>query len=139
MHLAPLAVFRMVFGFMMLAAVIRFWSYGWIESLYVKPQYYFPYLGFEWIKPLGDPGMYVAFAIMGMAALLVAVGLFYRVSILVFFLTFSYVELIDKTPYLNHYYFICLVSFLLVFLPAHRFFSLDVRLGIAKPDRKSVV
>lgn len=118
---------------MMLFAVIRFWSYGWIDSLYIQPRYYFPYLGLEWIKPLGNPGMYILFAIIGLAALLVALGLFYRVAIIVFCLAFSYVELIDKTPYLNHYYFICLVSFLLIFLPAHRFFSLDVKLGIAKP------
>lgn len=132
-HLAPLAVFRMIFGFMMLAAVIRFWSYGWISSLYIEPVYYFPYLGLEWIKPLGNPGMYILFAIMGISALGICLGFFYRWAAFVFFVLFSYVELIDKTPYLNHYYFICLVSFLLIFLPAHRFYSLDVKLGRVKP------
>jgi hypothetical protein len=31
----------------------------------------------------------------------------------------------DKTYYLNHYYFISLVSFVLIFLPAHAYFSVD--------------
>jgi len=32
---APLAVFRIFFGLMMLISIIRFWGYGWIEKLYL--------------------------------------------------------------------------------------------------------
>ena len=77
-HIAPLAVFRIVFGLMMFAAIVRFWSNGWIKSLYIDPDFYFPYLGFEWVKPLGDPGMYVAFALMAISALMIAFGFFFR-------------------------------------------------------------
>ena len=34
-------------------------------------------------------------------------------------------ELLDKTNYLNHYYFICLIAFLLLFVPAGSAFSID--------------
>jgi len=43
-------------------------------------------------------------------------------------LTFTYVELIDKTNYLNHYYFVSIIAFLMVWLPAHRYFSVDAAL-----------
>ncbi len=33
----------------------------------------------------------------------------------------------DKTTYLNHYYFISCLSFLLIFLPAHRYFSIEAK------------
>jgi len=132
-HIAPLVVFRIVFGLTMFGAIIRFWSNGWIKSLYIDPGYYFPYLGFEWIKPLGDPGMYIAFGVMAVSALCIALGLFFRIAAFSFFILFTYIELIDKTPYLNHYYFVCIVSFLLFLLPAHRFFSLDVKFGMVKP------
>jgi hypothetical protein len=46
--------------------------------------------------------------------------------VIVFFLAFTYVELIDVATYLNHYYFISLMSFLMIWLPAHRHYSLDV-------------
>jgi Vitamin K-dependent gamma-carboxylase len=131
-HIAPLVVFRIVFGLMMFGAVLRFWGNGWIKSLYIDPDFYFPYLGFEWIKPLGDPGMYLVFAFMGLSALMIAFGLFFRFFAFSFFLLFTYVELIDKTPYLNHYYFICIVSFLLFLLPANKYFSLDVRFKLVK-------
>jgi len=44
---------------------------------------------------------------------------------LVFFLSFTYIELMDKTTYLNHYYFVSVLSFLLLFLPANCQFSVD--------------
>jgi hypothetical protein len=53
-HTSPLAVFRIGFGLMMLVSIIRFWSYGWIEKLYLKPDFHFSYYGFEWVKPIGD-------------------------------------------------------------------------------------
>ncbi len=125
---APLAVFRIFFGLMMFGSIIRFWLHGWIETLYLLPEFSFSYYGFEWIKPLGD-FTYVIFAVCGLAALAVAAGLKYRLSIIIFFLSFTYIELMDKTTYLNHYYFISILSFLLIFLPAGRYFSVDAYLN----------
>lgn len=130
--IVPLAMFRILFGGMMLASILRFAFKGWIYKLYIKPVFYFSYYGFEWVKPLGDPGMYVLFFFMGLAALFLMLGLFYRLSAICFFLTFTYVELIDKTNYLNHYYFISIVAFLLILVPAGNYFSLDVRLNPQK-------
>lgn len=121
---APLAVFRLLFGLMMFASIVRFWLNGWIEKLYILPKFHFSYYGFEWVKPLGN-FTYVIFAICGIAALLVAAGYKYRIAIITFFLSFTYIELMDKTTYLNHYYFISVLSFLMVFLPAGSYFSID--------------
>jgi hypothetical protein len=125
-HIAPLAVFRVIFGGMMFASVMRFWLNGWIETQYILPKVFFPFYGFEWIKPLGETGMYAVFAAMAVAALFVMLGLFYRFSATAFFLLFTYVELIDKSNYLNHYYFVSIVSLLLILVPANRYFSLDI-------------
>ena len=123
-HTAPLAVFRIGFGLMMLVSIIRFWSYGWIEKLYLKPDFHFSYYGFEWVKPIGD-WTYLLFLICGLSAFFVALGYKYRLAIITFFLSFTYIELMDKTTYLNHYYFISILSFLMCFLPANAYFSVD--------------
>ena len=68
-------------------------------------------------------------ALMGLSAIGIALGAFYRLSCLSFFLTFSYIELLDAAYYLNHYYFVSLMAFTLLLLPAHRAFSLDVSWG----------
>ncbi|MFD2917571.1 HTTM domain-containing protein [Psychroserpens luteus] len=121
---APLAVFRVFFGIMMFFSIIRFWYHGWIEKLYIDPKFHFKYYNFEWVKSLGDYN-YLLFFICGISALFIAFGLKYRVAIIVFFLSFTYIELIDKTTYLNHYYFISVLSFLMIFLPANAKFSVD--------------
>lgn len=123
---APLAVFRIFFGLMMLGSIIRFWAYGWIEKLYLEPGFHFSYFGFEWIKPLGNL-TYGIFLLCALAAIGIMLGYKYRLSIVLFFLSFTYIELMDKTTYLNHYYFISALSFLMIFLPANAYYSLDAK------------
>lgn len=117
---APLIVFRVAFGIMMFLSLVRFAANGWIDSLYVQPKLFFTYYGFEWIKPLNATGMYLVFGIMMAAALLIAFGRLYRISAITFFVLFTYVELIDKTNYLNHYYFISVMAFLFCLLPVSK-------------------
>ena len=109
---------------MMLFSIIRFASFGWIDKLYIQPSFHFSYYGFRSVKPLGNYTN-LLFFICGLAALFVAIGYKYKIAILTFFLSFTYIELIDKTTYLNHYYFISVVSFILIFLPANATFSVD--------------
>jgi len=136
---APLVVFRFLFGLVMFLGVIRFWAKGWIDTLYVQPDYFFPYYGFEWVGYPGDTGIYLLFIMVGLSALMVALGLFYRVAIIIFFLSFTWIELIDKSLYLNHYYFVSLMAGLLIFLPAAARFSLDSKFGMTKVSNQCAV
>ncbi|NNE27899.1 MAG: HTTM domain-containing protein [Saprospiraceae bacterium] len=122
---APLAVFRFLFGVLMCISIVRFWSHGWIEKLYLNPKWHFHYLGFEWVKVPSPFLTYGLFVICGFTALAIAVGWFYRLNAVLFFLSFTYIELMDKTTYLNHYYFISIIAFILIWLPAHRYCSID--------------
>ncbi|WP_246085476.1 HTTM domain-containing protein [Solitalea koreensis] len=121
---APLAVFRIAFGLMLCISILRFWLNNWIEELYIKPHIFFSYYGFDWIKPIGT-STYLLFFICGLSALLVAMGWKYRISIITLFLSFTYIELMDKTTYLNHYYFVSLTCLVMIFLPANVCFSAD--------------
>ena len=114
----------------MVVSVSRFMLRGWVHDFYVLPTFHFTYLGFGWVRPLPEAGMVAVFALMLLVSLCVTLGLFYRASMLGFFVLFTYVELLDKTFYLNHYYFVSLLSFLLVFLPLNARLALDVRLGV---------
>lgn len=123
-----LACFRALFGALMLISVLRFAGKGWIAELYLEPDFHFSYLGFDWVKPWPPPYLYAHFALMGLSALTLALGLFTRASALTFFVTFTYVELLDKATYLNHYYLVSLLAFLLIWLPSNTTFSVDARL-----------
>ena len=117
---SSLAIFRLGFGFLMLYSIIRIFFKGWIETLYIEPSFHFSYYGFEWIKPIGD-FTYIIFLVCAVSSFLVAIGYKYRLSIILLFLSFTYIELMDKTTYLNHYYLVSLVSFLMIFFPANNF------------------
>ena len=121
----PLSLFRITFGILLFISQVRFLAEGWVETLYLEPTYHFTYPGFHWVRPL--PGIWMYSLVIGTAALAVfiALGLFYRIAIIGFFLSFTYLELIDKSWYLNHYYFVSLIAFLLVFLPANQSMSID--------------
>jgi hypothetical protein len=122
---AALAFFRMVFGAMMLIGIVRFASMGWIHDLYIAPSFHFTYWGFEWVKVLPPWAMYAIFGVMALSALGILLGAYYRLSAWAFFLSFTYVELIDKANYLNHYYFVSIVALLMAVLPAHANYSID--------------
>jgi hypothetical protein len=124
---APLATFRIFFGLMMLFSLIRFWSNGWIETLYIDPNFHFKYFGFNWVSDWGSY-TYLLFIICGLSTIFITLGLFYRYAIVIFFLSFTYIELIDKTTYLNHYYFISVLALLLLFIPANATFSIDSKI-----------
>ena len=121
---ATLAAFRVLFGFIMLISLVRFLSHGWVEDFYISPDFHFKYYGFSWVKTLGVY-TYILFVIAIVSIINVIIGYKYRLSMITFFVTFTYIELIDKTTYLNHYYFTSSLSLLLCFLPMNATFSLD--------------
>jgi hypothetical protein len=124
-NIAPLVIFRIAFGVLMLLSTLRFMLKGWVYTMYIQPKVHFPFWGFEWIKALPPTLMYAVFILLLLSCVGIILGAMYRLSAVLFFVLFTYVELIDKTNYLNHYYFVSLVAFSLVFLPCAKNFSLD--------------
>ncbi len=124
---ASIVLFRIAFGAIMFWEVWRYIGYDWIKPSFIDPKFNFPFLGFGWLSPLPGAGMYMLFFVLGILAILITIGLWYRVSAALFFVGFSYVFLLDRTYYLNHFYLICLLSFLMIFIPAHRDLSFDSR------------
>ncbi len=123
--IAALVYFRIAFGAIMFWEVQRYLSYGWVGQFYIVPKFQFTYYGLDWIQPWPGDGMYWHFYGLGALALCIVFGFWYRLSAALFFLGFTYVFLLDKTQYLNHLYLVSLVSFLMIFVPAHRAFSID--------------
>ncbi len=133
----PLVLFRFLFGIIMAISATRFVLKGWIETLYLSPTYHFTFFGFEWIRVPSEGILYTMYGTLILTSLMIAIGFLYRVSTIVFFFTFTYVQLMDKALYLNHYYFISLVAFLLIILPAHHNYSVDA-LMFKKIRRNSI-
>jgi vitamin K-dependent gamma-carboxylase len=131
--IASLVYFRILFGAILLVEVWRYFHNRWIAMEFIRPRFHFTYYGFEWVHPWPGNGMYYHLAALGILAVCILAGFAYRISTVLFFLGFTYMFLLEQAIYLNHFYFVGLVSFLMIFVPAHRKFSVDalLRPGIA--------
>lgn len=124
MSVAPLVVFRILFGSLIFISSVRFLYLGRLKEQYLDTIYRFTYYG---LGGTTSRGLGYVWLICCFDALVhrVCTGLQYSwVAILLFF-SFTYVELIDKTYYLNHYYLVSVLALLMVCLPAHVAFSID--------------
>ena len=131
---SPLIIFRIFFGVLVSLECFGAIATGWLKRNIVAPQYTFPFIDFAWLEALAGPGMYFYFSLMGILGICIALGLRYRFSILAFTLLWTGSYLMQKTAYNNHYYLLVLISFLMCLFPAHKAYSLDVRMGNAQKE-----
>ena len=117
--------FRVAFGLLMLALIVRYFVYDLIDLYWIEPEFHFTYYGFEWVKPWPGDGMYYHLLGLGILSIFVAVGFCYRFSVALFCLGFTLLFLLEEALYQNHLYLICLISFWMIFIPAHGTFSVD--------------
>lgn len=124
---APLIVFRMFFGFLLAAETFGAILTGWVKENFINPEFTFSHIGMEWLQPLPGMGMYAYFSVMGILGLMVMIGYRYRLSLSLFTALWTLTYWMQKTSYNNHYYMLILVCFIMIFLPANRYASADVR------------
>jgi vitamin K-dependent gamma-carboxylase len=69
------------------------------------------------VRPLAYPWMHVVYAALVLLGLAIAAGFHTRVAAGLFFVAFTYTQLIDVTNYLNHHYLVSLLCLLLAAVP----------------------
>lgn len=127
-----LVVFRVLFGLVLAAEGFGAILTGWVKEVYVDTNFNFTFFGFEWLEIFHGTPMYIVFVGLGLAGLCISLGFYYRLSTLVYALLWSITYFGQKVEYNNHYYLILLLAYVSVLLPAHKRFSLDVKLGRVK-------
>jgi len=113
---SAIAFFRILFGAVLL---FHLWEQLWfLPAKYILPQFHFTYPYLSFIKPLPGAGMIILYSVMFLVAIGITLGIYYRYSITIFFLTYAYTFLLDTAFYKNHFYLILLISFLMIFINA---------------------
>ncbi|KJD36419.1 HTTM domain-containing protein [Tamlana sedimentorum] len=126
---SALVIFRMCFGLLCFLESVGAIFTGWVKINLVTPKFTFSFIGFEWLQPLPGNGMYFYYALMGIFGLLVMLGYKYRLAIISFTLMWTASYLMQKTSYNNHYYLLILISSIMVFMPAHKYASIDAKIN----------
>ncbi len=133
--IAPLVIFRIFFGLAMTYSTGRFVVLGWIKKQYIDTTFHFSYYFFDWLPYPNQFVIYSLFFFLLTSSIGILFGYLYDYCKYVFFISFNYIELLDKTYYLNHYYLVSLLSILILFLPLANTFSLDSYL---KNEKKNI-
>lgn len=118
---------RVVVGLLGAIGAVRFLVNGWVEQFFGRTSFAFHYVATGPLPEPPVPVLQAIFAALAVLSLMVAAGWHYRVAAGLHVIGFTYVELLDVTYYLNHYYLLSLLGLLLVVLPLHRARSIDVR------------
>ncbi|MGB6268508.1 MAG: HTTM domain-containing protein, partial [Olleya sp.] len=126
---SALIVFRIIFGLLCFLESVGAIFTGWVKYTLIDPKFTFNFIGFEFLQPLPGQWMYLYYAIMGGFGLLIMLGYKYRFSMIVFTLLWTATYLMQKASYNNHYYLLCLLSGIMIFLPANKYASLDAKLN----------
>ena len=126
---SALIVFRIAFGFLMIAESFGAILLGWVNETFVDVRHTFTFFGFEWTDVLLGPTMTWYYLIMGILGFGIMLGYRYVLSMTLFALMWALCYFMQKSHYNNHYYLLMLVSFWLAIMPAHRYASLDVKYG----------
>ena len=134
--IASLVYFRIAFGSLMVWEVCRYLRGRRVDSLWIIPEFHFKYYGFEWVHPPPGNWMYGLMACLLISAAGITLGLWYRLCAVIFAVGFTWLFLIDQAKYLNHFYLICLLAFISVFLPANRRLAFDC---LRKPTLRSEI
>ena len=124
---SALIVFRIFFGLLIFLESIGAIITGWVNRILVTPEFTFTFIGFEWLQPLPEQWMYVYYVVMGVFGIFVMLGYKYRLSVIAFTLMWTVTYLMQKSSYNNHYYLLILLSGIMVFMPANRYFSVDAK------------
>ena len=107
---ASCVFFRVCFGLLTAKWAWDYLAIGRVREFYIEPAFHFTYYGFDWVQPWPGEGMTLHFVGLIILSLMIAAGCFYRTSTLLFAIGFTYVFLLDRTNYQNHYYLIGLIA-----------------------------
>ncbi len=130
--IASLAYFRVCFGILAFLDVMGMLTYyHWYKDAYNPDNFHFTYYGFQWVQPFPTWIMTLFLLSLMIAAVFIAWGRHYRAFATYYAFGFTYMFLVEKGHYLNHGYLFCMLSFVMILLPAHKAFSWD---SLHKPE-----
>jgi hypothetical protein len=100
-----------------------------LQTYYTSPEikFHLPLDGFGWVPLLPAQWIHLLVGLQALAGLAMALGFCYRISAPLVFLTWGYLFVVEstRTYWQSHYYLETLLTFLMIWTPAARRYSID--------------
>ena len=120
---SSLGILRLLFGFILLEDFVNFHSYFYS---YLEPsEFYNTYEFFHWVKMMPKYLLDIFFYGAITSCLLFALGIHYRLNACITFFSWTYIFLVDKGHYNNHFYLVTIILFLFCIVGGDRWGALS--------------
>lgn len=124
---ASIVFFRIALGLLVPLEILHYtFQLPFMEWYYLDTTLHLKYPGFEWIPNLDPFGIKILLVIIIVTYLFIALGFLYRAATVIGFVVFTFLFLMERASSLNHWYLISILTFLMIWIPANKSFSLDV-------------
>ena len=123
---SSLGLLRIAYGILMLWEFTHVREY--MMGLVTHSKFFLTYDYFHWVKPVAPEMLEIGFVIATAAAVMQILGLFHKVSAFIVFVFWTYLFLLCRGHYTNHYYLFSIVGFWVWFTDSNRWASVDILL-----------
>ena len=114
----PLGLFRIFLGIILFIQTFSFIQSDFVLENLFNTEIQFKFSLFESLSVLPFPATKFLMLLMLASTVFIAIGRSFKIACGFYFLSFTYFWLLDKSYFNNHYYFISLLTFLLLFTNA---------------------
>jgi len=124
---SQLVLLRIFYGLILFFECAGAIATGWVNEVFDVPEFTFNFIGFDFLQAPNLLSINVTYGIMALLGLMIAFGYRYRFSTILLALLWTATYLMHKVHYNNHHYLMFLLNWIMVFVPAQNFKSIDVR------------
>ncbi|MCB9034146.1 MAG: HTTM domain-containing protein [Chitinophagales bacterium] len=125
-----MGILRFAFGFILLFEAIRIFKTINLYFYSYEVAFRLPFT--NWLPLFPEPVSNLIASLMIIASVFIIIGLYYRLAICFYTLSYAYFFFIDMAFYNNHYYLILLLCFIFLFINADYAYSLKLMLFPSK-------
>ena len=109
-----LAVFRILFGSILFIQSIYWVLTDFVQENIINPTFLFPFI--KGLEPLSNNLMnYGLNSILLISSFCILINRFYRIGLIIYLISFTYLWLLCQGYFNNHYYLFSIICFLLIF------------------------
>lgn len=109
-----ISIFRILFGIVLSLQSIYWVITGFIQKNIIDPTFLFPFI--KKVTPLSDNFMiYGLNGLLVISPILMIINKFYKIGLLIYLISFTYLWVLCQGYFNNHYYLISIICFLLLF------------------------
>lgn len=127
---SSLGILRLLFGIILLEDFVNFHSY--FKYALEPSEFYNTYEFFHWVHMMPAHWLDVFFYGAIFSCLLFALGIHYRLNAIITFLSWTYIFLVDKGHYNNHFYLVAMFLFFFCITNADRWGA------VTKSEKKTI-